>query len=414
MSQTSGGSEQLKLLDHVLPYLADGRYEARASQSVELSDGASYPFETSFEFYVKGRAFTLAPDSVFSVYPHENAEGNFSNELPFMVLNLKTLPWQYDCGGDPKKPWVALIVLTADDLAEERDISVSELLSGSAGQGVFYPADRQPELYAESASDVCHVVDLPKEVYQAIMPKPEETPYLCHAKYVDLSATEESVSGKDGYFSVVMGNRFIPSDAGEPKKSTVHLVSLLGYDGADSADCAKVRLCSLYRWNVFSQSSAGAGFGGLMHDIDCRQIGDANAADDLRKRGVVVKEYRLRTGETTAALYCSPLTPAAAPKLDMSSRHTADGHLIYDAEKGIFSAQYACAWQLGRMMTLADDALSLKVMRWRRGMAERSHGRLLQANIGARLPDFDELGGKLNVLFGESPVPAKQEEGDFL
>lgn len=403
MKLKSVGSEQFKLIDQILPFLSDGEYKAWVSQDITIGEGDDQTVETfqkETEFCVAGRAFTLQPDSVFSVSPNENAVGNFSNELPFIVLNLKSLPWQYRLGNSSKTPWVALIVLSEDEGAVERDMKVGELLSDEKNRGIYFPIQKQPEHYMENSEDICHVVELSREIYEKIMPAMEELLYLCHAKYVNLSKTEESVSAKDGYFSVIIGNRFLPSEDERPVKSTVHLVSLLGYDSRDFSDCHTIRLCSLYHWNVFSQSSGEAGFGQLIDGMDCRQFPGVDTENELRKRGVVAREHRFRTGEISASLYCSPLLPAKAPVLSMTSRRTADGHLIYDKEKGIFDTKYACAWQLGRMLTLSNEAMALKIHQWRRHLAEAAHRNLLQRHTEKRRPDLENICRTLTQVLG--------------
>lgn len=402
MKLKSVGSEQLKLLDYFLPSLSDGPYRAWASQEITVGEGdgqTEQVFRKETEFYVAGRAFTLQQDSVFSVYPCENAEGNFSNELPFIVLNRKSLPWQYDLGGR-QMPWVALIVISSEEQAVERDMSVRELLTDPVGQGIYFPLQKQPEQYLENPEDVCHVVDLPREVYGKIMPSMEELPYLCHAKYVNLARTEEHVSGMDGYFSVVIGNRFLPSGNEEARKSTVHLVSMLGCEGAEASGCETIRLCSLYHWNVFSRSSQEAGFGELIAQIDCREFGRDDTENELLRRGVVAKEHRFRTGEVSGSLYSSPLLPARAPVCSMEGRRTADGHLIYDRELGVFDVRYASAWQLGRMLSLSDEAMAMKICQWRREMAAAAYRRRLKRNMEEQLPDFEEVCKKLREAFG--------------
>lgn len=404
MKFNAAGAERFKLIDQILPFLPDGEYKARVTQNITVGEGdgqAVTAFQKDTEFCVAGRAFTLPPDNVFSVYPNENAEGNFSNELPFMVLNLKSMPWQYPFGNTARSPWVALIVLSEAEGAVEKDLKIRELLTDERDRGIYFPIHKQPRYYMENPEDICHVVEFSKAVYEKIMPSIEELPYLCHAKYVNLAKTEENVSGRDGYFSVVLGNRFLPSKEDALVKSTVHLVSLLGYDANDFSGCETIRLCSLYHWSVFSQSSKEAGFGQLVDQIRCRQFGGADTEHELRQRGVVAREHRFRTGEVTASLYASPLLPAEAPPLPATSRRTADGHLIYDRDKGVFDTRYACAWQLGRMLTLSNEAMSLKIHQWRRNLAVTAHKRRLQKHMEKRQPDIENLCRTLMQAFGK-------------
>lgn len=394
MKFTAKGTEEMKLLDCIEPLMSDGHYRARAVQTVAVGEGKSQSYAKDLDFYVAGRAFTLPGDDLFSVSPQENAQGNFENELPFVVLKQKSFPWQYHMGGTPPGPWVALIAVAEGEGAAEKDITVGELLA-SREEGVFFPAQNQPREFVEEPEEVCHVVDLPRALYESIMPSPQETPYLCHGKYVNLARTEENVSGMDGYFSVVMGNRFVPSGEEQDVKTTMHLVSLLGYQGADLSGCRVVRLCSLYHWSVFSQRSREAGFGELIRGLDCREFGREGAENPLLKQGVTVKEHRLRTGETTGSLYASPFLPAGAPALPMSFRHTADGYLIYDRNRGIFDVRYACAWQLGRMAVLGDEGAALQILRWRRGLVKKAYTRLLTDNMEENIPDFAALSKRI-------------------
>lgn len=294
-------------------------------------------------------------------------------------------------------PWVALIVL-ADGEAEEQDMTVKQLLGGQ--KGIYFPdRSKLPAVYCEGGGDSCHVVDVPKSLFDSIMPAVEDLPLLCHVKKVDLARTEDCICEKDGFFSVICGNRLIPSGTDSPVKSTMHLVSLLGYgDMTGIPHCDKVRLVSLYHWNVYSQKQSEENFPAVIERLrkNCGVMG-YDRDTELRRQGSSVKEHITRTGEKTYSLYRSPLLPFLnEEEFDMTAKHTADGRLIYDKSVGILDVTYSAAWQLGRMVTLARQGMAEKIQRDRAERKQEEHQKLLASKLdfqGAPLRSM--LGGLL-------------------
>ena len=107
------------------------------------------------------------------------------------------------------------------------------------------------------------VVDIPRALFEAVVPAAEELKWLTHVRKVDLKhkPTESLASGTT--YSVVVGNRFPGSEKGKYIKNVVYLVSLEGYDGylpaADGtpsshlADYDQVRLIVLANWHFSSE-----------------------------------------------------------------------------------------------------------------------------------------------------------------
>lgn len=397
----------MKFADKYLPPLPDGEYTVHVTQLVEtVSPDPADPqksvrgketFETKAEFDIISRAFTLLQDDVFSVYPAENAEGDFQGEVPFLVSGARTLPWMY---GDGALPWVALVVIGEDDAGvSEKDITIRKLLSEKE-KAYYFPADAMPARYVEKEDDDCHILDIPTDLFREIMPIKAETEYLCHSKYTHLADTEEKVSGMDGFFSVVIGNRFIP-----PGRSVVHLVSVLGYPDYDSSAYEgynTVRLVSLYRWGVCCQPQAEADFRSVMEKLDSG-IFQGSRENRLSRQGMCAKTHYTRAGDLTGSLYHSPLVPYRPGELPqvMEPCCSADSVLIYDKERGIFDTTYAAAWQLGRMCALSGEGVAQTVadcrsqvlMDFRRKGAER---------VAARVePDYGGICMKLVEMWGE-------------
>jgi hypothetical protein len=306
---------------------------------------------------------------VFSVSPSENESGNFSDILPFIVLEKETLPWEHPLSS-ANIPWVALMVISSvDQGVVEQDMTVSDLLNKRDDTVYFPPAASLPAVSADKGTDFCHVIDMPLDVCRSLMPSPADLPYLCHARAINLGKTEDDICAKDGYFSVVMANRF-PRSGNEPVQNTVHLVSLLGFmkDGVWSIPdtCKTVRMVSLYHWSVFSQTDNAESFSTIVDRLrqNCGVINNGEA-DEMRKQGYRAKKHWTRSGEETWSIYRSPLIPYNNTDR-LPDAWTADGRLIYDKKRGVLDVTYAAAWQLGRLITLSKKAVAAAVFIWRR------------------------------------------------
>jgi hypothetical protein len=88
---------------------------------------------------------------------------------------------------------------------------------------------------------------------------------------------------------------------------------------------------------------------------------------DALTNGYVPIDYLTRQGETSVGWYRGPLVPFATgynPPQDIY--RNADQTLVYDPDTGLFDLSFAVAWQIGRLLALADGGFSLALMNWRR------------------------------------------------
>lgn len=376
--ETGSGEEEygMQLIEKIEPPLPAGRVCVKAGQNVRVTEAGGKVtddyVEASKDFYVRSRAFTMDSADVYSVSPGNQAGGNFADELPHITLKNKTLPWEYKtASGDP---WVALLAF-AETECEEKDITIAELMK-SAEKNLYFPVSAQPGEYLENDSDLCHVIELDKKLFQKTAPRKGERAVLTHAKFLDLLQKTDETVRIDGYFSTVIGNRFVPSSASETVKSTIHLVSMLGYDEPDklSTNCSKVRLVSLYRWSVFSRSDEEAGFTGLMSGIKSGVL-QIDVGNERLRHGYVPKRHLFRSGESTVSFYRGPLSPCPVPRIEAFGRFeegsapvSADGALIFDRENAVFDASYAAAWQMGRLLTVQNKAIAADIAKWRKNV----------------------------------------------
>ena len=81
-------------------------------------------------------------------------------------------------------------------------------------------------------------------------------------------------------------------------------------------------------------------------------------------------EYRLTTGERTAAWYHGPLAERDhGVVLDLPARQASDLMLLERAT-GMRDISYATAWELGRLLALRDSAVGVQLHQWKRQVAQ--------------------------------------------
>ncbi|WP_026295038.1 hypothetical protein [Sediminispirochaeta bajacaliforniensis] len=365
----SDKNECFKMMKAYLPPLKNGEYTVEAIQNVTAPESDSY--HAQMDFCVKGAHFSVPEEEIHSLYPHVNACGNYGTSMAHITFKNKSYPWEMS-----ERPWFALICLSDDEFESEQEIAIKDLFN--CPNDTFYPLKSMPAC-TEKPEDGCTILDLPADLYEAVMPRESEAELLAHVKIVDLYDTSDDLVSHDGYFSVIVSNRFIPSGKEDFKKNTMHLVSLEGYDGylpegarySALKPYAKIRLVSLYSWSVFSTEKGDADFCNIITSIQSGPL--ALSATELLKRGKIPLYHVTRTGEKTVSLYRGPLIPYPAKKTEQITKQTADGWIIYDPEHGIMDLSYAAAWQLGRLLILKNKAMAAALLAWKKQGMRQFH-----------------------------------------
>jgi hypothetical protein len=375
------------------PALTAGKYQLTATHGVTVGGDAktSSPKEP-YKFQVRGDRFSLPPGVIRRVFPPDGARGEFAGTLPHVVLARDTLPWERE-PFDPQKdrlankdkaPWLAVLVLDADDPnAKIKTGNVSDLQSSSTVAG--YAKDI-PAWLADEEQDpktTCRYIELSSELFNAVAPSEADLAWLAHVRHVlfdDNSAAE---------LATVMASRF-PQPG---KKSIAVLVSLEGLgdclpdgDGNPALDQNShqpmvpsiIRLIVLKDWSftaitekvTFSTAVRGLNQGGTaksLLQLPTAFLNGTSPAGQL-DAGYVALSHRMRTGYSTISWYRGPLAPAAVSV----SNHIglpvedADGITFFDTTSGMLNTSYAAAWQIGRLLALADQDFSTKLYAWKR------------------------------------------------
>ena len=207
-------TQEFKLIDKIEPPVKNGRRTFSVVQTVTPQGEQPAEYTASQEYVISHNAFTLGADEVFSVYPANGEAGDFGRTLPYITLNERTLPWAFG-----SSPFLALLVLKSSEIIGQGEIEIKELFTPTSG--TYFPKKPEfPEIYSEDDTEHCRFIDISRRTYSDIFPSSSDISLLAHVKFLNLSRAQDKVCGKDGYFSVILANRFVPSDSEKVSPST--------------------------------------------------------------------------------------------------------------------------------------------------------------------------------------------------
>lgn len=394
---------QTAFYDSAMPPLPAGDYQLIVQQTVQVTPNQPEPpYSSKQRFQVAGPHLQLPPTDVVAKRPSPGASGDFQSWLPHVVLAERTLPWQIPIadpptggGGSspaPGTPWLALLLLTRSEI----DVGGSPPSPASTGAQAVPLADflRPPagtlgpnvttglqDLQQEQPPPTCTVVDVHFDAFRAIAPKTAELPWLAHVRQVDTADQEDLDVPAPGWYSMIVGNR-LPVGAAD-NLYIAHLVSLEGFAGylpdqpPPSTVPALVRLVSLASWSFTSGPDQG-NFAQLMENLNDDDqfvlpvtVPATDPAGQLVARavqfGYVPLRYATRLGEETTGWYRGPLQPIELASNPQPPYPAASSALIFDPASGMFDVSYAAAWELGRLLTLANGPVTASLTQWAGG-----------------------------------------------
>ncbi|MFE0043758.1 hypothetical protein [Streptomyces albireticuli] len=383
--------------DHLLPGIGTGRYRITVDQQLPSGDLPGAAFDPVRQIVdVRAARFRLDPSWVHAVHPAPHSQGPFADLLPHITLTPAALPWEREpftggTGVPARSPWLALLLFGEGELPGDPNalgapamVTVRELLAGDATvTGPSLGADAVDPALLDTS---CHIVDVPRDLLAQLLPSPAELPFLAHVRAGGEDAPSSPDQGTAGpgdqdAHAVVTAARFPGTGRG---RYVAHLVSLEGHRPPGQAEGGEpVRLVSLHRWTFTSCPASGDGFGRLVERFTPGN-GEHSAAplrpaplpgaglDDeltaLLDQGMVPMSHVTETGERALAWYSGPFLPRVAPatpRPEGGHFGDADGLLLHEPRTGTFATGYACAWNLGRALALADPGFSTTLVRLR-------------------------------------------------
>ena len=207
-----------------------------------------------------------------------------------------------------------------------------------------------------------------------------------------LSIAEKFDTEHADYFSVLVCNRFPNSNTQveEGIKHYVFLVSLEGFENyinKHEVTQANVRIATLANWSFTCLSAPKETFSGLMRNIFEEQASNIkflnlpplseNVPDEENKekakklnplfnKGYVPLIHRLSTAKTTWAWYRGPLVPdkTVLPQ-EQDFSQSSKAAYIYLSDQEVFDVSYATAWELGRLLAMANPNFISTLMQLR-------------------------------------------------
>jgi len=372
MSEPKSDVKEVQFIEYHKPTLKSGYYTIKIEQKVKtieqevkIRKSSQIPetfYQKEQKFHVQGDRVSIPPQTIYGIYPPVGSKGNYGTIMPHIMLNRSTLPWErqpdrslwLQRDTETKDiPWLALLLFHQGEINKPQGIKLKEIIKSEQ---------------IENESDVeISVIDIPKELFQMLLPSPQELKLLTHVR----QGTKED--GTKAELAVIISNRL-------PKLNsinTAHLVSLENNLADNSEDT--IRLISLKNWD-FSPTD-----GSLENHFDHLLININKTVNTLRspdnpelgsseneyiRMGYTPLLHHLRNGEKTVSWYHGPLLPGKSPNskdnMVKFPINATDDLLLYNSKYGLFDVSYASAWQIGRLLALQDKNFSINLYNWKR------------------------------------------------
>jgi hypothetical protein len=291
---------------------------------------------------------------------------------------------------------VALMIFTADEVAKVVNGTVGKVVAPE-NKNIMGPQLTIPVTDAEKENQ-CLMIDIPKDTFNAVVPSRSDLPYLAHCREVDMANKELRADVAEGWFSVVVANRF-------PQPGSMNYACLVSLEGfADylyggtpiPAQYSTVRMAVLASWSFTALPKQGETFKELVQNIDACSLHLKNKPANLVTQeeqlvaaafhdGYVAMNYLTRQGERSAAWYRGPFTPEQLKYVKLQPFFSAESGMIYDRNTGLFDMSYAVAWQIGRLLALSDAEFAVGLMKWRKTQKVAHNLKLEQSNTFNRI-----------------------------
>lgn len=396
----------LNLAPYALPPLEVGEYQVTVIQDTSISN--CKVADAVMDFAVEAEQISIAPGQVYSTYPPKGAVGTYVNCLAHLILHRRTLPWERTLPGAARGiPWVALLVFSEDEKVRVLDADYKQAVTPT--QGVYIPTLNRR---FGSDSEPCRFIDIPRSLFEEVLPDKSDLPYLAHARKVSLDDKVTDSQVKSEWFSCVTANRYprIPDEGEEAVKHSAHLVSLEGFaDYIYTADrkahplctCHTVRMFSLTSWEFWC-ARVDFDFSSLVRQLSADVMRpqvtmEQPALQKLTALGYCPLDHLFREGSRSVSWYRPPLLPQPPWEDTVSFCHYADSLLRYDPELGMMDITNSAAWQLGRLLALQKTPFAQQLMGWRlqnkQKAATRQNIRTLSAalNVLSRAPSAPDM-----------------------
>jgi hypothetical protein len=365
-----------------------GRYALDLEHRVK-GEKVDWTGRAEMTFEVSAARLTLpSPGDVHTVYPPVGAAAYFGDTLPYVAFNRRSLPWERSVArattdGDRRTPWLALVVLTANDLASAtlRTAPASALTDTADKAALYSPWTDEALADSFTLTDdekklSLKLLELDAGLFRKVCPTRAELRLLAHVREVDTRGKRDGDARATGEYALLMANRLPQTGV-----HTAAVVSLEGWgawldDANYHKDQAKVRLVVLHSWQFTSVEGVGTCAAWVKDrlDVGAFTFGDAHLpADDADLRATLAEGYTPvawqpddKPDARTFAWYRGPLAPVSLDAFadDSAPFDKADAALVVDERTGMVDLSYASAWQVGRLAALASSSFADAARAW--------------------------------------------------
>ena len=305
-------SGQLRLHDTATPPLLDGRYRITVTSTATLGTGETQPPAGSMDVQVGAQDGAA---QVLAAHPVDTASGGFADDLPFVLLRRRTMPWERAGFGQTGTPWLSVVVTREDEAA------------------------------LATATGTLRCADVATQT--RVLARPAEVRLLAHLREVNVEDTVLAGGDDDGWQAVVVANR-LPRTPG-PWRAT-----LVGLDGRTDllGGTPTLGLAALFSW-TFTVTGGGGGFGPTAAGLVPSRYAAADQGAAVDAAGRVLLTRLDRTGRAGPVRYRAPLLPGWPAPVPADTAEEPDITAV-------------SAFELGRLLAAADARMLRELAQWRR------------------------------------------------
>lgn len=377
-----------------------GSYELEAEHSLKYTDAEKkthgWTGKAELAFTVTAPRLVLpSADVVHACYPPLNAEGHFGESIPYVSFGRRSFPWERAMITPPSDanratPWIALLVLTPDDLADAalRSVSGEALVTADEkDKAEFYSpwtADASLKLDDADKARRVSVLEMDARRFQGLCPRLDELQFLANVRRVSVARKEGNDAVKERDFALLLANRF-PQEG----LNTAVVVSLEAWQGwlegwtkddsgwkHKTSTQPRVRVVALHSWQFRSKKGDGTCAEQVLA-LRARALtftdkrlgkfkGETAALKAVRgalKQGYSPVAYQPMDDARSFAWYRGPLAPVAVKPFgkDEDTFVKADAALVVDESVGMVDLSYTSAWQLGQLLALSSSSFGAAV-----------------------------------------------------
>ncbi|MEL6538252.1 MAG: hypothetical protein AAFQ98_22725 [Bacteroidota bacterium] len=362
-------NQSMQFLEAEIP-LKEGNYEIQVAQTISEGGQEHTTQRATHTLRLEGEKSVNGASWVSRVYPPAFSEGNFGKVLPSISLSRASLPWErVGQKGNPKVPWLALLVFRADETVSTQSVPLSEIPEMLRPTGEFTPGS------------TATVLEVERTLFESLVHSAEQLRWMSHVQ----QGTDEAgqVIFKE---ATLLHHRF-------PKKgvNTAHLVSLENRWNEEGkfifqdSETTTVQMISLHSWSYTITTDSDIAFlvaaGELAQSLSTLKLPLATADNEAKiklAQGLVALPYQISDGSASAGWYHGPLATGPTQSTALYSEQneafdSSDRWLRYFSKEGLYDTSYALAWELGRLLALQNTRFATGLYQWKRQHLQHMH-----------------------------------------